>query len=306
MRFALGAVPRLAQLTGDAAMSRMTAALCEPDEDGSVPGALELLTRGPDELPPATVVPPVFEILPVTGMLCSCRPTPEGLVRVQCVGSKPDAGHGHEDKGSIVLEAYGEEILIDRGTCFYGDARSSLMKHAWRHNLMTPDDDEGHPCHQENPVCRPVIPGGDGDERTLHAAIDTTAAWRGLLAHAARRIDSPRPTALTLTDVAQRVTGGTVSVHFQSRFPWVAKDGSWKTTGQRACVTVSPGWDVAAAETEQDLFDSRYAPVYRLTLRSAPGQRFELVTRLKVGPSAPPAGTGCDAAGDAIRLRRAR
>ena len=68
------------------------------------PGSAFNIILGPATLPPAAVKPPVFALLPDTGMLCSCRPTPHGPVRLQVVGAPANAGHSHDDKGSFILE----------------------------------------------------------------------------------------------------------------------------------------------------------------------------------------------------------
>lgn len=281
-RCAEGGVPFLARITQDPQLARLTAALCQPDASGTVQGALALLTKGPQTLPEPAAAPPVFAILEDTGMLCCCRPTEAGPVRLQLVGAKANAGHSHEDKGSFVLEAFGEELLLDRGTCFYGDGRSELLKHAWRHNVLTADDAEGRPLHQRNPVPEPILPSGSGDEVALHAEIDTSAAWPEVLAQAVRTVASEDPGAFELTDRACRTERGTVSVHFQSRFPWVADGRTWVSRGTRAAVTIAPQWEVDRSEAGEDLFDSNYTPVFRLSLHTKPGVEFVLRTSITV------------------------
>ncbi len=284
-RFQAGAVPRLARWTGDPTLSAMTAALATPEgkgTNGAVPGAADLLVHGPDRPSAGRITPPVFEILPDLGMLCSCRPTPEGPVRLQLVGAMADAGHGHEDKGSFVLEAFGEEILVDRGICFYGDARANLLKEATRHNMLTPDDAEGRPARQRNPLPEPVVPSGEGDEQTLDARIEAAIGWPELLRRWERRIRSDRPDRIEITDTAERWENGTVSLHFQSRHPWVRDGDAWISAGRRARLRLVPQWAVAEAVAEEDLFDGAFEPVYRLTLRSEPAGQFDLTTRLEL------------------------
>ena len=285
-RFEAGAVPRLARWTGDPALSAMTAALAAPGPgDGAIPGAADLVVHGPDQPSAGQVMPPVFEILPSLGMLCSCRPTPDGPVRLQLIGAMANLGHGHEDKGSFVLEAFGEEMLIDRGICFYGDARSDLLKEVTRHNMLTPDDGNGRPAPQRNPLSESVVPDGEGDERTLDARIEAAVGWPELLRRWERRIRSEQPECLEITDTAERFEEGTVSLHFQSRYPWVREGDAWISAGERTRLRLTPAWAVAEAVAEEDLFDGAYAPVYRLTLRSGPGTEFELPTRIELAAS---------------------
>ncbi|MFW5681985.1 MAG: heparinase II/III domain-containing protein [Phycisphaeraceae bacterium] len=287
-RFQDGAIPRLARLTGDAGVGELMAALTRPEPDGTVSGAMHLLTEGPDVLREPSAEPtasPAFDRLPETGLLCSRRPTPHGLVCVHLIGAKAKAGHGHEDKGSFILDAFGDELLIDRGMCFYGDARTFLLKQAEQHNMLTPDDAEGRPMPQRNPLPEAVLPEGTGDEKTLHAAIDATAGYRDTLALWRRELSSEEPTQLNLRDTVERYEPGTVSLHFHSRLPWTEQAGAWLVEGPHARLTLAPRWTVAAAETSEHLFDGAYRPVYRLTLRSEPGLRFDLHTELRIGPS---------------------
>ena len=279
-----GALPRLARLAPEPTVRRMAAALTRPDGAGRVPGSLTQLTEGPDALPGESPEPPAFGILSDTGMLCSSRPTPHGPVRAQLIGAKASAGHSHEDKGSLLLEAFGEDLLIDRGICFYGDARGDLLKRACMHNMLTPDDRDGRPIRQRNPLPEPIIPTGRGDERTLDASVDHTAGWPGTLARAERRLRSEAPTRFTLTDLAERHEAGTVSVHFHSRYPWLRRGHGWVTETPRARLTLTPQWEPAEAGAAEDLFDGGYRPVHRLTLRASPGIRFELTHVLELSP----------------------
>jgi hypothetical protein len=282
LRFEGGGVPILARLAGSEAMDALAATLTRPDADGNLRGAVALLAEGPEELPDSPLEPPVFDVLAETGMLCSCRSTPHGPVRLQLVGAMAGAGHGHEDKGSLVLEACGEEVLIDRGICNYGDARANIMKYSWLHNMLTPDDSDGRPLHQTNPIPEAVIPVGHGDERSLQATIDSTPGWKGALSKCERSISSERPDEFEILDVAQRIEPGTVSLHFQSRSPWVHSADAWETRRSGVRLTLRPLWEVADAEAREDLIDGGLLPVYRLTLRSAGGTRFELRTKIEV------------------------
>lgn len=286
-RFQDGAVPRLARLTGDPGVSELMTALTRPEPDGAVPGAMHLLLEGPDALPEPPASPPAlsaFDCLPQTGLLCSRRPTPNGLVCLHVVGAKANAGHSHQDKGSFLLEAFGDELLIDRGMCFYGDARTFLLKRAEQHNMLTPDDAEGRPLQQTNPLREAVLPEGEGDEQTLHATVDATAGYRDTLASWQREIDSDQPTQLHLRDTAHRHESGTLSLHFHSRFPWTEHADGWVIEGPHARLRLQPQWDVASAEASEHLIDGAYRPVHRLTLRTEPGLRFQLHTALQLSP----------------------
>ena len=133
---------RLLAVTDDAEVRSLWAAVRRVHEGRAACGGIDDVLHGPARLPKAKAAPPVFSLLKHTGMLCSNRPVRGGTVRLQLIGAKAGAGHTHEDKGSFVLEAYGEEILIDRGICAYADTRALGMKRADQHNMLTPAEED--------------------------------------------------------------------------------------------------------------------------------------------------------------------
>ncbi len=171
------------QLNDDPAIPALLAGMLSQDElreFPGTPGTPFCLIFGPDELPEPAARPATFHILPQTGMLCSNRPTPDGPVRLQLIGAPAHAGHCHQDRGSFVLEAFGEEIAIDRGQMGYDDPRCTTIGLGRYHNLLIPEDPENQVLNQLNPCPAATIPEGDGDEQTLRCRIDVSAAcWCG-------------------------------------------------------------------------------------------------------------------------------
>ena len=254
-------------------------------ETHATPGSVFNLVFGPETFPEGRAMPPVFRILEDVGMLCSCRPTPHGPVRLQCIGGKPGAGHGHEDKGSFVLEAFGEEIAIDPGQLRYSDARMRTISFAQYHNLLAPDGRDGLPAHQLNPYRDGACPEGQGDERTLHAAISADGVYGDVVTRWRRCIDSDEPTVFVVTDEMDLAEDGHVSFHLQSRFPWVRVEVGWETAGERAVLTVEPQWVRTLEEQETEMVDGAENTLYHLRLRSEAGKVHRLVTGLSVRPS---------------------
>ena len=117
-------------------------------------------------------------------MLESCRQTPEGSIRLQLIGAAQGAGHVHQDKGSFILEAFGDAIAIDRGVLKYGHPSSALTTVAHMHNVLSPVREGEREAEQINDVEAEeaidawCLPRGSGDEKMLDAEIDTTAVWR--------------------------------------------------------------------------------------------------------------------------------
>lgn len=277
----------LAALTGDRDLGALLAGMIgqpEFNESGATPGAPLVLIAGTDDLPAPRAQPSVFDVLEHTGMLCSCRPTPHGGVRVQLIGGPARAGHAHDDRGSIVLEAFGEEVLIDRGQMNCGDPRAATLKMARYHNLLIPEAADGDPLpRQVNPCPAATIPSGEGDARRLRAVIDVTAAWGGLVTAAVRRIESDEPELLVIDDDVALARPGRVSFHLHSRAPWSRDGGAWVTRGRRAELTVTPEWPVEDAFAGEDSVDGALKPVYHLTLVAPPAASHRLRTKLRVG-----------------------
>jgi hypothetical protein len=278
----MGMLGPLLTLTDDPEIQSLWAAACNARDPRRATGGIPDLLYGPARLPKAQAEPPVFSLLKQTGMLCSCRPTRRGPVRLQVIGAKAGAGHTHADKGSFVLEAFGEEILIDRGICFYGDARAGSMQRADQHNMITPNDAEGNPLVAVCPCPSAIIPSGKGNCQSLRVRIDGTAQWAPVLRQWVRMIASPDPGVFTVTDLIARKRKGSISFHLHSRFPWEWGGQGWITKGRKGSATVMPDWQSAKAHSGEDGVEGSLKPVYHLTLTSPAGREFELSTRIQV------------------------
>lgn len=278
----------LALLSKDRSMQMLLAGMISKRtaerEGHATPGSVFNVIFGPKKLPAPAARPPVFRILAQTGMLCSCRPTRHGLVRLQIIGAPAGAGHGHEDKGSFVIEAFGEEIVIDRGQMTYDDSRCLLIKFARHHNLLIPETAADPLPAQVNPCPGASLPQGRGDSRKLTAKIDATAAWGPLVKRWVRSITSQTPTEFLVADAMTLPATGAVSFHLHSRFPWRKTARGWISRGRRAEILVSPQWKTTEERGAEDFIDGRKEPVFHLTLRSGKAVQHLLKTRLSVFP----------------------
>lgn len=276
--------------------------LCALSDDPAVPALLAGVNRappranyapehelnilyGPDELPAPSARPPVFRNLAVTGLLCSNRPTPDGPVRVQVIGGPARAGHGHDDRGSFVLEAFGDELAADRGQMPYVDPRSTIIKHARYHNLAVPHADGGAPLRQRNPCPVATAPEGEGDERRLHCRVDLRGVWPAPVTGAERRLDSDDPARIAVTDRLWLERPLPVGFYLHSRYPWERCGRGWFTQGPRGRLTVTPRWRPSAEEGGEDFILGTKAPAYRLLLVSAAAAEHTLVTDLEAALS---------------------
>ncbi|MBN4073929.1 heparinase II/III family protein [bacterium AH-315-E10] len=279
------AIGILSLLNPDTAMPALLAGLnTQAVKNGYFLGDELNIIFGPETLPEPSSKPPVFKILKQTGMLCSCRPTPDGPVRLQLIGGPAGAGHCHDDRGSFVLEAFTEEIAIDRGQMPYNDPRCSTIKNAEYHNVLTPDTDDGSFIRQANPCPEASIPEGDGNENTLNCRINASAAYGEMASHWLRTIESDEPAKFTIIDEMDLVTPGTVTFHVHSLFPWEQTTEGWVTRGHKAELKVTPDWQPVEAWGKEDFVDGEKNPAYHLALRAPKSSQHRLKTELTVKP----------------------
>lgn len=282
-----GSLGLLCGLSDDPAVPALLAGVNRaPPRAGYAPEHELNIIYGPDELPPPSARPPVFRNLAVTGLLCSNRPTPDGPVRVQVIGGPARAGHGHDDRGSFVLEAFGDELAADRGQMPYVDPRSTIIKHARYHNLAVPHADGGAPLRQRNPCPVATAPEGKGDERRLHCRVDLRGVWPDPVTGAERRFDSDEPARMTVTDRLRLARPLPVGFYLHSRYPWRrCGRGGWRTEGPHGRLTVAPRWRPDAEQGGEDFVLGTQEPAYRLLLISAAAAEHTLVTDLEAAVS---------------------
>lgn len=288
------ALAMLAAATGDPRWNRLLVerlTVADPEAASLCPrpyltrGSVRALIFGPDDLSRQAPAVPVFGTHAGAGHACSCRPTPHGPVRFNLCGAAADEGHSHEDKGALILEAFGEALLIDRGTPIYSDPAVGLLKMARFHNLVTPEDGQGQCCRQINPCPKPAAPEGRGDDRRVRLRIATTPAWPPeIVRRAVRVVASDDPLHLTLIDLFDLAVEAPVVFHLHTYAP-VALDGHTATcAAERSVLRVTWEWPAAFATAEAELYDYAHRPVFHLAVRSPPARHHRLVTRLVLTP----------------------
>jgi hypothetical protein len=276
----------LAVLTGDTTIASLYAGLLAGDmrESPQTPGSIMSMVLTPDHLPEPGVRPPTFRILGDTGLLCSARQTPHDIVRLQLIGGTAKAGHCHDERGSFVLEAFGDELAIDRGQMNYGDPRSQTLRIARYHNVLIPESADGQLSQQINPCPEATIPQGTGDETRLDASIDASVAVGNFAVHWQRRIVSDEPTTFAVHDDMALQAKGRVAFNLQASQPWQQDGDGWVTRGTHGLLRVTPQWPVDEAFAGEDSVDGDLNPAYRLTLYAAPADHHRLTTLLHVSP----------------------
>lgn len=233
---------------------------------------------GPDAVPDADPRPPALIRLPDSGMASGCRPWSGGLVRLFLVGAAADAGHGHRDKGSFILEADGEVFCADRGMAPYQDsANVPFLKSEEAHNLAVPED-----VRQRNPSPFPSVWEAEGDERRLLASVDTGRTWEEPVLGCRRIVDSPRPDFIGIVDEIDLAEPRAIRFHLQTPLPLEAGASAGAVLhGRHSDLTVEAPWAVLRMAGPCGT-DWSGRPMNRLTLVSAPAREHRLRTTLRL------------------------
>lgn len=248
--------------------------------NANVPGLLTLILTDPPQSKGSVDIPQ-FCLLGATGMLESCRQTPAGSVRLQLIGTAKGAGHVHQDKGSFVLEAFGETLALDRGMTNYGHPLVATLKSAPMHNLVTPAGDRHE--EQELVAKHAALPRGKADALTLDAEINTTATWinRPFKKHI-RRIHSPDPTLFFIEDVIEFSEPRGAVFHLHTSWPITQENKSFLISAKHSRLLLTPLWKPIEATFHTDLFDGTGQPVNHLMITSQSDNSYNLVTVFQV------------------------
>ncbi len=198
---------------------------------GAAPFLLAL--RLAREVPAAGPAFTPFLEMPDTGLMCSVRRLGPELVKLFLLGNKAGGEHQHEDKGSFVLECAGDSFAFDYGVVDYANPVMELLKHAQRHNMLTPWSDTARPKPQ-NPIHVDVLPRGTGDATRFHATMDLHAGWEGWFTQWQRTWDSPSADTVTITDEWAVAQGRGVIFHWTTQLPMRLEGNRVLIEGRRA------------------------------------------------------------------------
>lgn len=201
-----------------------------------------------------------FLSLPDAGMMCSVRRLGPELVKLFILGNKADADHQHEDKGSFVLECAGDSFAFDFGVLDYANPVMELVKHAQRHNMLTPWSDDQRPRPQ-NPCQVDMLPQGTGDETKFSATLDLQPSWKGWFERWERTWDSPAPDTLVITDDWAVQQGRGVVFHWTTQLPMRIEGNQVLIEGRRAVAAITIPAGVEAQVDHLPLQDPRRSAV---------------------------------------------
>ena len=171
------------------------------------------------EIPATGPELPAIVSMPAIGQMASHRQLGDAWVKLFLMGNQSGASHTHEDKGSFVLEFAGDSFTKDFGCCDYSNPLADMMKHAQRHNMLTPLTPGGARPKPQNPILADITPQGTGDEKSFRATMDLAAGWEGWFTHWTRTWDSSTPDELTITDDWAIAQGDGVRFHWTTALP---------------------------------------------------------------------------------------
>lgn len=245
--------------------------------------SVRTLIYGPEDLSRQEEMVPTFKINNSTGHATSCRKTCKGNIRLHLCGSSATEGHSHQDKGAIILEAFGEDLLIDRGSLVYNDPMCGELKAAYMHNTLTPSDMYGNMLNQINPCPIAICPLGSGNDESLNLHIDTSGVWGEHVERMVRTVNSCDPFHFIIFDDVILKEKGSVVFHLHSYFSVDTADNSAVFTANQCLLKVVWDWEESEViASGEELYDGDYRKVYHLAIRSKASKTHRLVTRLEI------------------------
>ena len=255
-------------------------------EDETVSGmdAFLLLLTMPAELPPAMTRSGGLVGCLESGLVGYEFPPPHcGKLLVLC--ERPAAGHHHQDRGSVVLEANGEVLLVDPGTLNYSHLQCAFMKNPDWHNLAHP---VGLPMHVHDTIPpTPTLPRATveraGQTATGFCFAANLAPIYGAPVREGRREGDLQLTTgggqLALCDRWGFDHARSVELTFQSLAPWTLDGTTARASVGRTdlVIQVQEMHGLSLQVTQLgDRVDSNQRPVHTLKIITEPSNEIEL------------------------------
>ena len=264
-------------LTGDEAYLRLAAVNLQHSA-----GTPYLFIIVPDSLPaPEPFVQEGFFSFPAIGQTRIIRKSEDfGRTSLSFFCGLADVGHFHMDKGSVVLQAAGEELLVDRGVLGYDHPDTLLCGMPEYHNLLMPELSGARP-RQKPTRDGAYLVSAQYESGAFTAEGDVTKAWNdGRILKDTRRIESGCPEIFTLVDDMVLSESAPVSALFNTVCPCEKTESGAVIHGEKADLVIEAvGWapEILCAPFGVDCTEK---PVNRIALRSAAKTEHHLTTRL--------------------------
>jgi hypothetical protein len=161
--------------------------------------------------------------------------------------------HFHQDKHQILLEAFGERMLIDRGMCDYANPLARQLKATASHNTVTVDgrDQTSTPG---GPAC--VLERHEQTDGCCYLSSEARRAYRGLLDRFRREVLFARPHYFVLADTIEGARGK-LAWHFHSALKPAKRRTGFVLRGRRGSLIVyvagMPDYEWSVETLESDV-----------------------------------------------------
>ena len=226
-----------------------------------------------------------FICLNETGQTALRRPSPLGRIHLHLVSGPNYFAHSHGDKGSIILEADGKPLLIDRGACTYNNPYIGTIGKSSVHNLFYPETPQGRSFSQ-----RPESCGGGRLVRSqyteghLFYETDLTDAWEaGIFKKCLRRVHSSYPLLYAVEDevLFERPTASSFRLNTYGRIE--KKANYWTIREGDIQLAVYPVKDVPCKDVYgEEGWDAELRTVSQLRLYIEKREAVSLLTLLEI------------------------
>jgi hypothetical protein len=241
------------------------------------------------------VPPPVtdhrFVVFPIGGQAASVRQDAAlGAVHLHLCSGPTCPTHYDEDKGSIILEAAGQPLVIDRGVLAYHEAENAFLHCAAAHSLLYPEPRaDGVPFVQpawgEHAYGARLGECIEVDGLVLLAS-DNAGAWPdGLFETNLRRICSPAPTLFLIEDVIE--AGQLLEMSFRLHTPQPAEllgREAWISAPGVSLRIAAVNWNPCVADVTECSIDDQHRPVNLVRMVSTQARSHRLLTVLELLP----------------------
>ena len=221
-----------------------------------------------------------------TGVTAVKRKTDDlGTVAFYAIsGLGVDGGHGHTDKGSFILEADHTALLIDRGSCGYGDTFHAVIVSSQAHNVLAAVDNGVflNQGRSKRSFCGNILKT-EYENGVFSYATDSAPAWNGAFERNIRKIDSPNPYLYIIEDDAKPSMGDSVCFVLNT-YGEISQEGDAYIIIQdnKKLIIRTRDWKPEKVLMGEFGINGKGTPVNRLCLFIGGQEEYHLTTEIKL------------------------
>ena len=176
--------------------------------------------------------------MPDWGGVASVRELDGEKIKILHCGGNAGANHGHQDKGSFVVQFAGETIFADPGIGSYDDYIGSSMGRIQWHNMLIPLVKDK--IIEPYPPSKDIKPISKGNDISFHSRMELTACWEGIFKHWSRDLDSEQPDSLRITDTYLLENADSVMLNLVTPLFVTIEEEYVIITGKKSKVVIKP------------------------------------------------------------------